>query len=49
MGLSAAKLCLQSWNLEVEEAMAAASLPWEVACGLVRLYVNYEFWSLVIN
>ena len=35
--------------LEVEEAMAAAGLPWEVASGPVRLYVNYEIWSLVMN
>ena len=35
--------------LEVEEAMAAGGLPWEVASGLVRLYVNYEIWSLVMN
>ena len=35
--------------LEVEEAMAAVGLPWEVASGPVRLYVNYEIWSLVMN
>ena len=35
--------------LEVEEAMAATGLPWDVASGPVRLYVNYEIWSLVIN
>ena len=35
--------------LEVEEAMAAAGLPREVASGPMGLYVNYEIWSFVIN